>query len=156
MATRVLHGIKFFEQFSKVTAKGTFMWSLDEIGLVVYEEMSFKVKVYGRRIDDGRTDDGRTADEKRSQKLTLSLCDRWAKKHSFWLLILFICGLFEMERWSRRISVIIIDTLTGKPPRFGWKVRHPGGPWLWYRWKRLLIFLLSKKKEIFDIIYILW
>jgi hypothetical protein len=38
---------------------------LDEIGLVVYEEMSFKVKVYGR-----------TTDEKRSQKLTLSLCDR--------------------------------------------------------------------------------
>jgi hypothetical protein len=38
---------------------------LDEIGLVVYEEMSFKVKVYGR-----------TPDEKRSQKLTLSLCDR--------------------------------------------------------------------------------
>jgi hypothetical protein len=24
---------------------------LDEIGLVVYEEMSFKVKVYGRRAD---------------------------------------------------------------------------------------------------------
>jgi hypothetical protein len=36
---------------------------------VVYEEMSFKVKVYGRT-------DGRTPDEKRSQKLTLSLCDR--------------------------------------------------------------------------------
>jgi hypothetical protein len=31
---------------------------LDEIGLVVYEEMSFKVKVYGR------TTDGRTPDEK--------------------------------------------------------------------------------------------
>jgi hypothetical protein len=31
---------------------------LDEIGLVVYEEMSFKVKVYGRRTD------GRTLDEK--------------------------------------------------------------------------------------------
>jgi hypothetical protein len=67
MATRVLRGIKFFEQFLKVTTKGTFLWSLDEIGLVVYEEMSFKVKVYGR------------TDEKRSQKLTLSLCDRWAK-----------------------------------------------------------------------------
>jgi hypothetical protein len=73
MATRVLHGIKFFEQFLKVTTKGTFLWSLDEIGLVVYEEMSFKVKV------NGRTDAGRTPDEKRSQKLTLSLCDRWAK-----------------------------------------------------------------------------
>jgi hypothetical protein len=48
MATRVLHGIKFFEQFLKVTTKGTFLWSLDEIGYVVYEEMSFKVKVYGR------------------------------------------------------------------------------------------------------------
>jgi hypothetical protein len=41
---------------------------LDEIGLMVYEEMSFKVKVYGR-----------TPDEKRSQKLTMSLCDRRAK-----------------------------------------------------------------------------
>jgi hypothetical protein len=35
---------------------------LDEIGLVVYEEMSFKVKVYGRQTDDGRrTDAGRKA-----------------------------------------------------------------------------------------------
>jgi hypothetical protein len=38
---------------------------LDEIGLVVYEEMSFKVKVYGRTdgrtTDDGRTDAGRKA-----------------------------------------------------------------------------------------------
>jgi hypothetical protein len=73
MATRVLHGIKFFEQFLKVTTKATFLWSLDEIGLVVQEEMSFKVKVYGQ------TDARRTPDEKRSQKLTLSLCDRWAK-----------------------------------------------------------------------------
>jgi hypothetical protein len=32
MATRVLHGIKFFEQFSKVTTKGKFLPSLDEIG----------------------------------------------------------------------------------------------------------------------------
>jgi hypothetical protein len=67
MATRVLHGIKFFERFSKMTTKGTFLCSLDEIGLVVYEEMSFKVKVYGRRTD------GRRTDERRSQKLTLSL-----------------------------------------------------------------------------------
>jgi hypothetical protein len=74
MATRVLHGIKFFEQISKVTAKGTFLWSLDEIGLVVYEEMSFKVNVYGRWT--GR----RATDEKRSQKVTLSLCDSWANK----------------------------------------------------------------------------
>jgi hypothetical protein len=59
MATRVLHGIKFFEQFLKVTIKGTFLWSLDEIGLVVYEEMSFEAKVYGRT--DGRTDAGRKA-----------------------------------------------------------------------------------------------
>jgi hypothetical protein len=34
---------------------------LDEIGLVVYEEMSFKVKGYGRT----------TPDKKRSQKFTL-------------------------------------------------------------------------------------
>jgi hypothetical protein len=38
---------------------------LDEIGLVIYEVMSFKVKAYGR-----------TPDEKRSQKLTLSQSDR--------------------------------------------------------------------------------
>jgi hypothetical protein len=43
---------------------------LDEIGLVVHEEMSFKVKVYGQ------TPAGQTPDEKRLQKLTLSLCDR--------------------------------------------------------------------------------
>jgi hypothetical protein len=59
MATRVLHGIKFFEQFLKLTYKGTFLWSLDEIGLAVYEEMAFKVKVYGRTMD------GRKSDEKR-------------------------------------------------------------------------------------------
>jgi hypothetical protein len=74
MATRVLHGIKFFENFLKVTTNGPFLWSLREIGLAIYEEMSLKVKVYGRR-----TDDGRTLDEKWSQKLTMSLCDRWAK-----------------------------------------------------------------------------
>jgi hypothetical protein len=33
---------------------------LDEIGLVVYEEMSFKAKVYGR-TPDGRPDAGRKA-----------------------------------------------------------------------------------------------
>jgi hypothetical protein len=44
---------------------------LDESGVAVYEEISFIiVKVYGW------TDDGRTPDEKRSQKLTMSLCDR--------------------------------------------------------------------------------
>jgi hypothetical protein len=58
-----------------VTTKGTFLRSLDEIGSVVYEEMSFKAKVYGRTTD-GRRMDGRTPDEKRSEKLTLSLCDR--------------------------------------------------------------------------------
>jgi hypothetical protein len=47
MATRVLHGIKFFEQFLRVTTKGPFLLSLDEIGSAVYEEMLFKVKVYG-------------------------------------------------------------------------------------------------------------
>jgi hypothetical protein len=51
MATRVLHGIIFFELFLKVTTKGTFLWSLGVIGLAVYEEMSFKVKVYGRTTD---------------------------------------------------------------------------------------------------------
>jgi hypothetical protein len=65
IATRVLLGIKFFAQFLKLTTKGTFLRSLDEIGSVVYEEMLFKVKVYGR-----------TPDEKRTQKLTMSLCDR--------------------------------------------------------------------------------
>jgi hypothetical protein len=46
MTIRVLHGIKFFEQFLKVTTKGTFLCSLDEIGSVVHEEMLFKVRVY--------------------------------------------------------------------------------------------------------------
>jgi hypothetical protein len=40
---------------------------LDEIGLAVYEEMSFQVKVY-EQTDAGRMD-GWTLDEKRSQKL---------------------------------------------------------------------------------------
>jgi hypothetical protein len=44
-----------------LTRKGTFLWSLEEIGLAVYEEMSFKVKVFGQ-----------TPVEKRSQKLTMS------------------------------------------------------------------------------------
>jgi hypothetical protein len=35
---------------------------LVEIGLVVYEKMSFKVKVYGRRTDNGRKPDGRRTD----------------------------------------------------------------------------------------------
>jgi hypothetical protein len=55
MAFRVLH-----------CTQGTILWSFDEIGLAVYEEMSFKVKVYGP------TDAG--------QKLIMSLCDRWANK----------------------------------------------------------------------------
>jgi hypothetical protein len=44
----------------KVTNKGTFLRSLDEIGLAVHEEMSFKIKVY-RWMPD----------EKRSQKHTV-------------------------------------------------------------------------------------
>jgi hypothetical protein len=55
MTTKVLHGIKFFEQFLKVTTKGTFLGSLDDIGLEVYKEISFKVKVYGRTTDGRRT-----------------------------------------------------------------------------------------------------
>jgi hypothetical protein len=74
MATRVQHGIQFFEQSLKVTTKGTFLWSLYEIGLAVYEEMSFKIKFT----------DGRLLDKKQSQKLTMSLCDRWAKKVKTW------------------------------------------------------------------------
>ncbi len=60
MATRVLHGIQFFEQFSKGTTQETFLGSLDEIGLAVYEKMSFKLKVYGRTTD-GRMDAGQIA-----------------------------------------------------------------------------------------------
>jgi hypothetical protein len=48
---------------------------LDGIALVVYEEMSFKVKVY-RQTEDERM----TTYKKRSQKLTMSPCDRWATK----------------------------------------------------------------------------
>jgi hypothetical protein len=70
MATRVLHGIEFFEQFLKLTTKETFLWSLDKIGLAVYEEMLFKVKVYGQ-----------TAAERKAITKThlMSLCERWAK-----------------------------------------------------------------------------
>jgi hypothetical protein len=70
MATGVQRGIKFFEQILKLTTKGTFLRSLDEIPLAVYEVMSVKEKVYRR------TDAGRTPDKKRTQKLTMSLCDR--------------------------------------------------------------------------------
>jgi hypothetical protein len=45
MATRVLPRIKFFQQFLKMTTKGIFLGSLDQIGLAVNEEMLFKVKV---------------------------------------------------------------------------------------------------------------
>jgi hypothetical protein len=48
-----------------LTTKGTFLWSLDEIGSAVYEEMFM---------------DGRSPNEKGSQKLTMSLCERWATK----------------------------------------------------------------------------
>jgi hypothetical protein len=43
---------------------------VDETSLVVNEEVLLKEKVYGR------TDNDRTPDEKRSQKLTMSLCER--------------------------------------------------------------------------------
>jgi hypothetical protein len=46
---------KFFEQFSKVTFKGLSLWSLDKNDLPIYEEMSYKVNVNGRRTDGRRT-----------------------------------------------------------------------------------------------------
>jgi hypothetical protein len=49
MATRVLHGIKFLEQFLKVTTCA--------VGFVVYEEMLFKVKVYGRTTEEQMLDE---------------------------------------------------------------------------------------------------
>jgi hypothetical protein len=58
MATRILHGINFFEHFLKMTTKGTFILSLNEKGSLDYEAMLFKVKVNGRP-DAGRTDAGR-------------------------------------------------------------------------------------------------
>lgn len=48
-----LHEIKFLEQFLKLTTKGTFLLSLDEIGSAVYEEMSFYCK--SLRTDRPRT-----------------------------------------------------------------------------------------------------
>jgi hypothetical protein len=39
---------------------------LDEIGLVVYEEMSFKVKVYGRWTAGRQTDGRRTKSDHKS------------------------------------------------------------------------------------------
>jgi sugar diacid utilization regulator len=97
MATRVLHGIKLFEQFLKVTTKGTFLWSLDEIGSAVYEEKSFKEKVYGT------TTYGLMPDEKRSQKLTLSLCDTGELKSGFNRLLLFSSPCTKC-RWAFRMA----------------------------------------------------
>jgi hypothetical protein len=56
---------------------------LDEIGLVVYEEMSFKVKVYGRT--NGRTSDRRRTDAGRKAitNLTLSLVTGELKNNIF-------------------------------------------------------------------------
>ena len=45
MATRVLHGIHFFEQIWKGTTQGTSLWSFIKIGQVVKEKMSFKAIV---------------------------------------------------------------------------------------------------------------
>ena len=39
MATRVLDGIKFCEQFLKKTSQGTFLLGLVQIGPAVWEEM---------------------------------------------------------------------------------------------------------------------
>jgi hypothetical protein len=50
--TRVLHEIKFVEQFLKMTTKGTFLWSFGEIGSAVYEELSYKMNVYGSGTED--------------------------------------------------------------------------------------------------------
>jgi hypothetical protein len=36
-----------------MTTKGTFLRSLDEIGSVVFEEMWFKVKIYGQLMKSG-------------------------------------------------------------------------------------------------------
>ena len=49
MVTRVLDGIKFYEQFLKRTSKGTFLPSLFQIGPVVLEE-----KLYKEIVDDAR------------------------------------------------------------------------------------------------------
>ena len=56
---------KFLMEFKSLKAtKGTFLWSLDEIGHVVQEEMMFKAKSLRR-----------TTDKKWSEYLTL----RWSK-----------------------------------------------------------------------------
>jgi hypothetical protein len=55
----------------KVTFKGTFLWRVDEIGLAVYEEVPFKVKVYGMTTDGWQTDGRRTYCAKKSHIVTL-------------------------------------------------------------------------------------
>jgi hypothetical protein len=56
MATRVLHGIYFFEQLWKSFMQGTSVASLVKIGQAVSEKKSFEQKV-----DNGRTDNGHQA-----------------------------------------------------------------------------------------------
>jgi hypothetical protein len=74
MAARIRHRIKSCEQFLNWLPKEHSC----KICFTVYEEKSFKIKVYGRR----RSDAGRTTDEKRSQKFTMSLCDRRANNNN--------------------------------------------------------------------------
>ena len=52
MATRVVDGIKFCEQLLKRTTPGTFLPSLVQIGLAVYEELMFKEIVDVRQTTD--------------------------------------------------------------------------------------------------------
>jgi hypothetical protein len=65
---------------------------LDEIGFVVYEEMSFKVKVYGRTTDGRRT----KSDHKSSpcHFVTGELKSNTVEKYSIFLFILILTDQF--------------------------------------------------------------
>ena len=81
MATRVLHGMEFFEQLQKWTTQRSFLPSLVRIYSVVYGEMSFKVIVNRRQRLQTVTDHNRWAKNKELLYPTFS----HNSKHETWL-----------------------------------------------------------------------
>jgi hypothetical protein len=89
-----------------VTTKGTFLWSLDEIGLVVYEEMSFKVKVYGRTTDGRTTDAGRKAITK-AHPVTLWPCHFVTGELKIqYIFISYFISMKTVHFWKQFLSYI--------------------------------------------------
>jgi hypothetical protein len=139
MATRVLLGMKFFEHFFKLTTNGKFLWSLDEIGLAVYEKMSFKVNVYGR-----------TPDEKGSQKLTMSLCDRWANKLiREWAATIKDIGNLSIKNYPKKLICSIAFSLLYDVFSKLWQPRHKINP-------PIQLILKNKKNNLWHYLFTHW